>query len=167
MAAKSLQELLETEAIRELKALYCILVDARDWERCRQLFTPDARIGGELPLKGEPPGRTYRADEFVAAAARTLAGWTTLHTVHASLIETTGDATARGLWAYSQRGYGYTGGYYDEQYVKGSEGWKIASMQFTLIHPPAEDQPHATRTSRTDAQWQALAARWVPPSART
>jgi hypothetical protein len=38
------QELLDREAIKELKARYFRLVDEQDWDAYRQLFTDDARL---------------------------------------------------------------------------------------------------------------------------
>jgi SnoaL-like domain len=160
--ATSAQELLEIEAIRQLKARYCLVVDAQDWARYRDLFTDDARIGGELPLTGEPSGRAYDPDAFVAAVSQTLRGWLTLHTVHGSLIELTSDTTARGLWAYTQRGFGHTGGYYNEEYAKGEHGWRIAAMQITLVHPYRREDPHTPRDGLDNAHRQALIDQWIP-----
>jgi hypothetical protein len=154
----SLDYLREVEAIKALKARYCLLLDAKDWVAYRELFTDDAIIGGTIPLDGAHDG-TYTPDAFVGAVIRTLAPWTTFHMAHPQLIEISGEASARGLWSYTQSGFGRTSGYYDERYVK-RDGWRISAMRITMVQPYATSDPHLARNEATLLARRALVESW-------
>ena len=151
-----LEDLLEIEAIRHLKVRYCLGVDGKDWALFRSCFADDARLGGGLPggIDGEP--RFMGPEDWVAAVAATVGTTKTLHTVHGSIVEITGQDSARGLWQYTQRGWGRTGGYYTEEYVKASGSWKIASMQITPIFA----NPGDAATESAPGSFEEVAALW-------
>ena len=129
--------LAEIEAIKTLKARYCRLLDAKQWDAWRELFTDDfvsdtSQCGGQV-VSG--------ADEFIAFLRRTLGkpSQVTVHQVHAPEIEITGPSSARGVWALNDivhlapgvnlNGYGH----YHETYVKAGGQWRIATSTLTRI----------------------------------
>lgn len=135
VSANSAAVLIELEAIRQLKARYCRLLDTKDWTGWRQLFTDDflsdtSASGGKV-IKG--------ADEFVAFTRRSLRTQATVHQVHAPEIALTSPTTARGVWALEDvvrfgpgvnlRGYGH----YTETYEKVEDQWLIASSALTRL----------------------------------
>lgn len=126
----------DLEAIKQLKARYFRTLDAKDWESLRQVFTDDVVIdttdsGGEL---------VTGADAFLAYLGVALAGTITVHQGHMPEITLTSDTTATGIWALhdiviwpgSTRMDGF--GHYHETYVKGDDGWRIASSTLTRLH---------------------------------
>jgi hypothetical protein len=164
MSVSRVEDLLEIEAIRSLKARYCLAVDSKDWALFRSCFAEDARLGGGLPGSGSGEPNLVGPDEWVAGVAATVGTVKTLHTVNAAIIEITGPASARGLWQYTQRGWGRTGGYYTETYTKLDGAWKIASMQITPIFAnPGDDSSESAAGSFDEvaALWPALKAPWV------
>jgi hypothetical protein len=127
--------LLEIEAIKQLKARYCRLLDSKDWIGWRGLFSDDflsdtSQAGGKV-ISG--------ADEFVAFTRRGLRSQATVHQVHAPEIELTSTTTARGVWALEDvvrfgpgvnlRGYGH----YSETYAKVDGRWLITSSTLTRL----------------------------------
>jgi SnoaL-like domain len=150
----TLDDLLAIEAIRQLKARYCLTCDSHDWDGYRACFTDDARITGDLPVDGAGESPVFEADEWPGRVAATLL-MKSFHTVHQALIEVTGPTTARALWAYTQRGFGQTAGYYSEEYRREADGWRIAVMRITAIHPHVDADPHSPPGS-----FEAVEARW-------
>jgi hypothetical protein len=164
VSADRVQELLEIEAIRNLKARYCLACDSHDWEAYRAVFADDARIVGDLPADGgDAP--VYGPDEWTPAVAATLS-MKSFHMLHQSIVELTGPDSACGLWVYEQRGFGHTGGTYEEEYVKADGAWKIASMRITAIHRHDPDDPlHSPPGSwePVAGSWERIAAAWRRP----
>lgn len=128
-------DLLQIEAIKQLKARYCRYLDTKDWDSWRSLFTDDfrsdtAQAGGKVIVG---------ADEFVAFTRRSLGGRATVHQVHAPEIELTSPASARAVWALEDvvrlapgvnlRGYGH----YRESYVLVDGQWLIAESTLTRL----------------------------------
>jgi uncharacterized protein (TIGR02246 family) len=87
------QELLDREQIKDLKARYFRLLDAKDWDAFRELFTDDARF---TVLDGPP---TEGADAFVASARAALRDVRTVHHGHTPEITLDGPAEAHGSWS--------------------------------------------------------------------
>jgi SnoaL-like domain len=127
--------LLEIEAIKQLKARYCRLLDSKDWDAWRELFSDDflsdtSQAGGKI-IRG--------ADEFVAFTRKGVRNQATVHQVHAPEIELTSATTARGVWALEDvvrfgpgvnlRGYGH----YAETYEKLEGQWLITSSTLTRL----------------------------------
>ncbi|BBZ36169.1 nuclear transport factor 2 family protein [Mycolicibacterium confluentis] len=127
--------LLEIEAIKSLKARYCRLLDTKEWQSWRALFTDDfvsdtSKAGGKV---------IHGADEFVAFTRRSLRAQPTVHQVHAPEIELTSATTARGVWALEDvvrfgpgvnlRGYGH----YTETYEKSGDTWQIKTSTLTRL----------------------------------
>lgn len=125
----------DVEAIKQLKARYCRLLDTKDWTGWRAVFTDDfvsdtSEAGGKV-IAG--------ADDFVAFTRKSLRGQATVHQVHAPEIEVVSPTTARGVWALEDvvrlapglnlRGYGH----YTETYEKSADGWRIKSSKLTRL----------------------------------
>ena len=90
-------DLVEIEALKQLKARYCRLLDAKDWQAWRGLFTDDfisdtSKAGGKV---------IHGADHFVAFTRSHLkkSSQATAHQVHAPELELTSATTAAGIWA--------------------------------------------------------------------
>jgi SnoaL-like domain len=128
-------DLVEIEAIKQLKARYCRLLDTKDWTAWRAIFTDDfhsdtSESGGKV-IDG--------ADEFVAFTRKSLRNQPTVHQVHAPEIEVTSPTTARGVWALEDvvrfgpgvnlRGYGH----YEETYERVDGRWLIKSSKLTRL----------------------------------
>jgi SnoaL-like protein len=130
-------DLVDIEALKQLKARYCRLLDGKDWAAWRQLFTDDfvsdtSKAGGRV-IEG--------ADDFVAFTRRSLQkpSQVTAHQVHAPELELTSPAAARGIWALEDvvrlapgitlRGYGH----YHETYAKVDGRWLIESSTLTRL----------------------------------
>lgn len=127
----------DIEAIKQLKARYCRLLDTKDWGEWRNLFTDDfvsdTRQSGGKIISG--------ADEFVAFLQRTLGkpSQPTVHQVHAPEIELTSPSTATGIWALNDvvrlapgvnlQGYGH----YHETYEKTDGQWRIKTSTLTRL----------------------------------
>jgi hypothetical protein len=127
----------DIEAIKQLKARYCRLLDTKDWAGWRDIFTDDfvsdtTESGGVL-ISG--------ADEFVAFIRSTLGkpSQPTVHQVHAPEIELTSASTATGIWALNDvvrlapgvnlQGYGH----YHETYEKTGGQWRIKTSKLTRL----------------------------------
>jgi hypothetical protein len=130
-------DLVDIEALKQLKARYCRLLDTKDWVAWRQLFSDDfvsdtSTAGGRL-IEG--------ADDFVAFTRSNLKkpSQVTAHQVHAPELELTSPVAARGVWALEDvvrlapgitlRGYGH----YHETYAKVDGQWLITSSTLTRL----------------------------------
>jgi uncharacterized protein (TIGR02246 family) len=126
----------DLQAIRQLKARYFRTMDTKDWDGMRQVFTADV----VMDTTESGGGLVTGADEFLAFLREALDGATTVHQGHMPEIELTSDTTATGVWALNDiviwpngmRLDGY--GHYHETYVKGPDGWRIASSKLTRLH---------------------------------
>lgn len=152
----ALRELVEIEAIKQLKAKYFLLTDSKMWDEWRELFTDDAQLGGTALAGGLD---TSSIDAFVATARTTHTG-ATAHHGHMPLIELRDDSSARGLWAlgaiYTDDGHDRRM-FYEEEYRKEEGRWKISSMMIWLMPAFA---PEADRESCAE-QFRGLACRWA------
>lgn len=125
----------ELEALKQLKARYCRLLDLKQWTAWRDLFADDfvsdtSEAGGK---------RIEGADEFVSFVRRMLGTRTTVHQVHAPEIGLTSPRAARGIWALEDlirfapgldmHGYGH----YHESYEKMDGRWRIKSSKLTRL----------------------------------
>ena len=129
--------LAEIEAIKQLKARYCRLLDTKDWAGWREIFADDfvsdtASAGG-MVITG--------ADDFVAFVRKTLGrpSRPTAHQVHTPEITMTSATTATGIWALqdvvrfapgvTMVGYGH----YHETYEKADGQWRISASRLTRL----------------------------------
>jgi hypothetical protein len=129
------QDLVEIEAIKRLKARYFRLLDTKQWDAWRELFSADfrAEIHGPHPvIQFDGP------EEMVAANRKLLSDAPTVHHGHTPEIELTGADSARGVWAMMdivKLGAGFTGyGHYHEEYRRIDGEWRITSLRLTRTH---------------------------------
>lgn len=138
-----LQALEDLEAIRDLKAKYFRLVDEKDWDGFRALFTDDAEFdfGDGRVLSG--------ADTFVASVSAMVDGPAgraiSVHRGHMPELTIDSPTEAHGLWGLADylewpsdpgtgerrgmRGYGHE----YETYRKADGTWKIATWRLSYI----------------------------------
>ncbi|KPF84095.1 nuclear transport factor 2 family protein [Novosphingobium sp. AAP93] len=140
----ALETLLAIEAIREVKARYCRLLDTKDWDGFAALFTADAVMDvredtGNPPLSGIP--------EIVAQVRFAVDDAATSHQVHTPEIVLDSAERARGIWAMQDRvvwqpgkspipgAVSITGyGQYHESYRLEGGTWKIAALRLSRFH---------------------------------
>lgn len=135
MSKVTLQHLADREAIREVKARYCRLIDTKQWEQWRLVFADDARI--------ERASRDWTdADGLVADIARRFADAVTVHQVSSPEIVFSGPDSAQVIWAMFDQiervvdgdrtgmvGYGH----YEETYRRVDGEWKIAFLRLARL----------------------------------
>jgi hypothetical protein len=135
----TLQQLLDIEAIKALKARYFRLMDQKRWDEWALVFTPDVHMvvpEGEVDTTGR--------DEVVSNLRVILADVVTVHHGHMPEITITGPDTATGIWAMednlefpgadggpSMKLHGF--GHYTETYARGADGWQIASLRLDRL----------------------------------
>jgi hypothetical protein len=131
---EAIRILLDTEAIKKLKAKYWRCADNKLWDGLATVFTEDAT----LEYGTENPKGREAIIEFLKNSTGNKK-IVTIHQGHNPEIDITGENTAKGIWALhdylifgsrmSLNGWGY---YYDE-YVKINGEWKIKSTKITRI----------------------------------
>ena len=168
MSEVLLREILDREAIKELKARYWRFVDAKDWAGFRGVFTDDVHV--EIvnlePIDG--------ADAFVAYV-RAAVGARTVHHGHTPELTIDGPSEAHGTWALAdyvewepdpetgeRRGFkGY--GRYEERYRKVEGEWKIASLRLSYLRmDPLMPEPLPARIRGPESLEDALAGSSSP-----
>ena len=126
----------DRDAICELKARYCRLLDTKQWDAWTELFVEEVVL--YTSEAGGPPSITGR-EPAIAMVRANIETARTAHQVHNPEITITGD-TAVGVWAMQDRvvfdnGPSMTGyGHYTETYVKRAGEWKIATSKLTRLH---------------------------------
>lgn len=120
-------------AICNLKAAYCRLLDAKDWDAWGELFTEDCVVDTTDSGGTFEQGR----DRFVAMVKGSLADARTAHQIHSPQITINGDE-AQVVWAMQDRvikdEFALTGyGHYHETCVRTPQGWKIAHQTLTRL----------------------------------
>lgn len=164
---RALQDL---EEIKRLKARYFFLMDTKQWDEWRTLFTDDARFAGTL----QPPDAG--PDEFVAGVRGLLDDVLSVHQGAMPAISLTGPDTARGVWAMfdwlefkpghpfheglpHRIGYGH----YEEDYRRDAGEWKISFLRLTRLRvdrfaADAVQPANQTWVPSSPAEWLAGAA---------
>lgn len=138
--------LAEIEAIKQLKARYFRLLDTKQWDAWREVFSDDFRADVE---GGGVHATIHFAspEEMVERNRKLLATALTVHHGHMPEIALTGPATATGIWAMMdlvELGAGFRGyGHYHEEYVKREGRWQIRRLHLTRLrvvplHPARE-----------------------------
>ena len=133
-----LHELLDIEAIKQLKARYFRLMDLKQWDDWGLVFATDCVM--EVP---EADMVNTGRQEIVASVSGALVGARTCHHGHMPEIQITG-GTARGIWAMfdyvewdEQPGGTRVGlqgyGHYREEYRKEDGAWRIARIRLERL----------------------------------
>jgi hypothetical protein len=132
-------DLVEIEAIKQLKARYFRCMDEKRWDAWGQVFATDVHM--EVP---EADMVVDGRDAVVAAVSGALEGARTVHHGHMPELEIIGTDTARGVWAMedyvefpaapdgsrvAMRGYGH----YHEEYVREDGAWRIARTRLVRL----------------------------------
>lgn len=140
MTCTNANELIEIEAIRQLKACSFRCMDQRRWDELAEVFAHDA-VGQWDPHPDVMHGRE-------AIAAQIRAGIDRLVTVrhgHMPEIGITGPDTAHVIWAMSDlvegerfRLEGY--GHYEDDYVKEAGRWRIRRLRLTRLRIDIQDK---------------------------
>jgi SnoaL-like domain len=128
----------DIEAIKQLKARYFRLMDTKDWDGFREVFTSDVVVD----VSGEGAGVFEGVDDFLAMLIPTLAEVSTVHHGHMPEITLTSETTATGIWAMedqlwwpegsplsSLHGYGH----YHETYERIDGGWRIKTTKLVRL----------------------------------
>ena len=126
----------DLEAIKQLKARYFRLMDTKDWDGFRELFTSDVLVD----VSSDGAGTFDGLDQFLAMLVPTLQDVVTVHHGHTPEIEVTSPTTATGIWAMEDHlqfpsdgpelhGYGH----YHETYVKVDGAWRIATTRLERL----------------------------------
>ena len=125
----------DIEAIKQLKARYCRLMDTKDWSAYRHCFTDDVTMdttdsGGNV-ITG--------ADEFLTFLVAAIGDVVTVHQCHTPEIELTSAIEASGIWAMEDmlrfpdgselHGYGH----YHERYERHGDDWLIKASTLTRL----------------------------------
>ena len=161
-----IQELVEIEAIKQLKARYQRAVDTKDWELMRSVLAPDAKSvysDGKHAFEDRESIVAFLSDPRGLGNEEVVS----MHHAHTPEIEITSETTARGKWyledfvvsALPSKGAPHgtvlhgTGIYLDD-YVKIDGEWLIQQTGYERIfedlQPRAE---HSRLRSRWNRDW--------------
>lgn len=137
------QQLLDIEAIKQLKARYFRLMDLKQWDDWGLVFATDCVM--EVP---EAELVNNGREEIVTSVSGALVGARTCHHGHMPEIEITSPNTATGTWAMEdhlwipeghrlgiRHMHGY--GHYHETYEKIDGRWYIKTLKLTRIRVDA------------------------------
>jgi len=128
------QQLLDIEAIKSLKARYFRTMDCQDWPALADCFTADL----VADFRDAPGMLAEGRDEYMKQLVSVLEGATTVHHGHMSEIEMIDGENALGTWAMEDivnlpglmlQGWGH----YHERYRKEQGEWKIARIKLTRL----------------------------------
>ncbi|MFK8021249.1 MAG: nuclear transport factor 2 family protein [Pseudomonadales bacterium] len=137
-----MNELLEMEQIRQLKARYMRSLDTNDWELFGSLFTEDciaAYSGGKYSFEGR--------DAIVKFMSDNLSGenMLTLHQVHTPELEFFGELRAKGTWYLEDTVINleskiriYGAGIYHDEYRKINGKWYFSRTGYERTYECAE-----------------------------
>lgn len=138
----------DIHAIMQLKHRYFRLLDHKEWDALRDCFTEDVEThyeSGHYCFSG--------VDEVMRFLSESLEGLTAggrfaLHLGHHPEIEILGDTEARGRWTLHapivDRGEGRVGrqdSFYDDEYRKLADGWRISRIGYTTHTQASWKQP--------------------------
>lgn len=141
---QSIEELIEIEAIRLLKARYFRLLDTKDWGGWVDLFAPDAQMNLEEVGDAVIISGAVAIVDFVQAAIDPMI---TCHHGHMSEIEIISPTAATGIWAMEDILQGPPGGlftslhgwgHYHETYTKFDDGWRFQTLRLTRLRVDRE-----------------------------
>lgn len=143
------QHLLDIEDIKNLKARYFRLLDAKNWSEWQDVFSDDLEFVyvdpsvQNVPPDAEPTpdgGARVDRERLLAFISEAMQRVTTVHHGHMPEIRLVDEHTATGHWGLTNycefraadgslqwsRGYGW----YDDEYVRTDTGWRIKRSVF-------------------------------------
>ena len=137
-----LQQVLDIEAIKKLKARYFRLIDTKDWAGFAQVFAEDARM-----LVPEADVDITGRDAITESISALLDGVQTVHHGHMPEIRLTSNTTATDIWALQDtiiwpdgsRLLGF--GHYHESYELVENEWRIKELTLTRLHMEISNPP--------------------------
>ena len=131
----TVEDLLEIEAIKQLKARYFRLMDTKQWDSWGEVFTADFY---GIYTGDHPDIEFHGRDDIVARNRDMLATHSTVHHGHTPEIRISSASTAEGTWAMMDyveipgaRFQGY--GHYEDEYRKEDGQWLIAKTRLTRL----------------------------------
>lgn len=148
------EDLVEIEALKQLKYRYARYLDTKDWESLRTLFTDDAVCdysNGKYHHEG--------GDAITAWIQRSMGAETFLssHKMHHPEITVTGPGTATGIWALDDvvvdtqwNIYVRGASFYRDEYVKVDGEWKIKYTSYRRVYEELEPRPEQAQLT---ASW--------------
>ena len=151
MSDPTMQELIDTRLISDLKARYVRLLDQKQWSELERLFADDFAFEGIWASRG--------GAAFVQRLSGHLADANTVHEVHLPEIEILSPTIATGIWPFSdiidqrrnglgmhRRGFGH----YHERYVKSARDWRFSTMSISRVRVECEiSMPDGGKRSHT------------------
>ena len=129
-----MQELLDIEEIKRLKARYFRTMDNKDWAGLAECFTGDLIAD----FRDAPGMLTEGREDYVEMLSGVLKEATTVHHGHMPEIEVIDKANATGIWAMDDivqmpglllQGWGH----YHETYRKEQGGWRISHIKLVRL----------------------------------
>lgn len=141
------EELLEIEAIRQLKYRYVRALDTADMEGLRACMTEDAYIKFEGGLYTVEYTGIEKILDFLSSSFHSKAAAS--HQVHHPTIEITSATTARGQWSLSDVFHDLNhriivagAAEYVDDYIKDESGdWRIARSGYTRLYEMTQPMP--------------------------
>jgi hypothetical protein len=136
-------ELRDTEAIKDLKAKYCHLVDAGRWDELAELWTEDATC--DYGFFGVYHGRDEIVKKFFGELVASAASFNA-HMIHNPQVELAGDR-AKGSWYLTAQTTiqpanqaVWVMGIYRDEFERVDGSWKIKSLAFEFkYYTPFEE----------------------------
>jgi len=129
----------DLEQILQLKARYFRLMDTKQWDQLREVFTEDVSID-----TSDDSGTVITGvDNYLPFLVSQIGEVTTVHHGHMPEITMVDDNLATGIWAMEDElwwpkghpiSYLHGYGHYHETYVRTTSGWKIATLRLTRLH---------------------------------
>jgi uncharacterized protein (TIGR02246 family) len=125
----------DIEAIKQLKARYCRMLDTKDWDGFRRVLADDV----VMDSTGSGGSVITGADTYLTYLSANLTERVTVHHCHTPEITLTSPSTATGIWAMEDHvsftdGRELSGfGHYHETYQKADGTWRIKTLKLTRI----------------------------------
>jgi len=137
MSEDKLQDLIDIEAIKQLKAMYCVCVANEDWDTFFTLFAEDLEFVMPTGDAFTPRSAFYEVHKKSLQDPKV---WGVVR-CFTPIITITGADTAKGMWAmedvhvwppFEGPRVGHHGyGHYHEDYIRTSDGWKFQRIKVT------------------------------------
>lgn len=137
-----IQQLVESEKIKKLKARYMRFLDGKEWEDLATCFAEDATSSydaGTYSFEGRDAIMKFLSDSMGSPR------FISKHHVHTPEIEVLSETQARGTWYLEDmvvvldQGWGLEGtGIYRDEYVKRDGEWQIRHTGYERIFERSE-----------------------------